>query len=443
MKKWNWMFATLLFCGYGVNAYAVPGDYDGDGRADLAIIDADEPEDKTTVFVRLSSNGNVQPYVFHPFGNWVISGQFYGNGRTYPGIVSNRGAGQPLRWTITTPSGSQVALNYGVAGDSVPNQGDLDCDGVTDLTVVRDGTASFYPGFRIWHVALSSQGGAIYQAVFGLPGDEPYTADTDGDGCSELVSLRAGFNWFSKDLFGEDYTQVQWGLPGDIPVLPTDVNGDGQPEYIVTRPVGGAQVVLIRYANGASSGDFLGSSASIPLIGNFFGVNTFAWFERSQGVFGLRTATGAVARVAFGNQRRGVLRPDGSEVTESESGVFGTSVAAPSGGASGGTGGVRCDSTIPIRDGSGNFKNNPENSRGTLKIMYPKAFTGNIATVTAHSAGQLVDSLRLGGLEWGNRERWYGTKSLGSYPNDLLVVAGLKNGQNVCVTLPDPERVYD
>ena len=62
------------------NALAVPGDYDGDGLADIAIIDSDEPEDKTTVFVRLSSNGRTQNNIFFPFGDRVISGSYFLNG---------------------------------------------------------------------------------------------------------------------------------------------------------------------------------------------------------------------------------------------------------------------------------------------------------------------------------------------------------------------------
>lgn len=440
MKKWTGLIAGCIVALAAERAHAAPvGDYDGDGLADLAIIDADEPEDKTTVFVRLSSNGNIQPYVFFPFGDWVISGNFFGNGRTYPGTVANLGAGRPLQWTVKTPSGGQAVFNYGLAGDSVPNQGDLDCDGVTDLTVVRDGTAGFYPGFRVWNVALSSQGGAVLQTVFGLAGDEPYIADVDGDGCGELMVLRAGFNWFSKELYSDDYTYVQWGVPGDIPLLPTDVNGDGAPDYMVARVVGNRQIVLIRFSNGTFSADFLGSSSSIPLVGNFFGANTFGWFERSLGRFGLRTLAGSVASIAHGNSRRGIVRPDGTEVTESESGVFGATATANDSD----SGDVRCDQSIALRDGAGGFKNNPENSRGTLKIMFPKSYTGNIDRVTAHAGGQLVDTLTLGGLEWGNRERWYGRKSLGSYPNNLLIVATLDDGRNACVTLPDPEKVYD
>ena len=104
---------------------------------------------------------------------------------------------------------------------------------------------------------------------------------------------------------------------------------------------------------------------------------------------------------------------------------------------------MRCDAQLNRKDGPGGFKNNPENSKNTVKVMFPSSLTGKIARVNAYDGDSLFDTLRLGGFEWGNRERYYGKKSLGSYPSDLLIVAELKDGRNICVTLPDPEKVYD
>ncbi len=422
------------------NSFAVPGDYDGDGFADLAVIDADEPEDKTTVFVRASSNGNTIPYVFFPFGNFVISGSYFGNGRTYPGIVSIPTNGTLLRWHIKNPSNQDVVLNYGLKGDVVPNQGDFDCDGITDFAVVRNGSANYWPGFRLWYVALSSSPGAVHEIVFGIAGDEVFTGDTDGDSCAEMIALRGNFTWFSKKPFSQNITQVQWGLPGDIPLLPRDMNGDGSPDYVISRTTGSSQVAYVRFNDTTAGTVAVGSSASVPLIGNFFGGNTLAWFERAQSRFGLNTPFNTTINVAFGNPRRGVLRPDGTEVTESEDGRVGTggTVAPPPTG-----GAVSCSVNLALRDGAGRFKNNPENSKNTVKVMFPGSMTGQIAAVKAYVGSVLFDTLRLGGYEWGNRERYYGRKSLSSYPDNLLIVAEMRNGTNTCVLLPDPQRVYD
>lgn len=104
---------------------------------------------------------------------------------------------------------------------------------------------------------------------------------------------------------------------------------------------------------------------------------------------------------------------------------------------------VTCDREIDRRDGKGGFKNNPANKKKTLKIIYPKQMSQKIADVKAYSENELFDSFRLGGSEWGGRERYYGGKPVEMYPANLLVVARLKDGRNFCVTLPKPQQVYD
>jgi len=323
-KIWSKLFllGSLAISWSEVRA-ATPGDYDGDGRADIAIIDADEGEDKTTVFVRQSSNGRTVPNVFFPFGDFVISGSYFGDGKTYPGVVSNHESGATLEWHIKNSSGSEAVLNYGLKGDVVPNQSDLDCDGITDFAVVRPGTADFYPGFRLWYISLSSSGGAILETVFGVAGDEMFTGDVDGDGCAEMIALRpSSYHWISKKISNDTLTVVQWGLPGDIPMLPRDMNGDGNPDYIISRIVGRSQVAYVRLGAGSATSSNLGTSGSIPFVGNFYGSNTFGWFERSKSKMSLRTPSNSTSTFSYGNPRRGVLRSDGTEVTEFETGRF-------------------------------------------------------------------------------------------------------------------------
>lgn len=425
---------------------ATNGDYDGDGLADTALIDADEPEDKTTVFVRQSSNGGIKSYVFKPYGNFVISGNFHGDGKTYPGIVSVPSKSSSLKWVIKTPSGVDQVFNFGARGDDVPNQGDIDCDGKTDFIIVGNGTANFFPGDKIWTVKRSSTG-TTNTTVFGKTGEASFTADMDGDGCSEIISLSSNFVWSSRSFYGGNTTEILWGAAGDIPLVPADINGDNLADYAIARKTGGNQISYVLYSNFTSEVHNLGSNNSVPMIGNFFGRNTFGWVDRSRGRVSQRTLTGAEFSFSFGNSRRGLLRPDGTEVTESENGTFGSSSNSSSNSgsnnSSSGSNDVDCDSFISRRDGSGGFKNNPKNSKGTLKIMFPKSMTGKISNVKVYADGDEVDKLRLGGYEWGNRERYYGSKKLKSYPNDLTVAAFMKTGRVICVDIPDAENVYD
>ena len=308
---------------------ATPGDYDGDGKADLALVDEDPPEDKTTVFVRKSSSnrGGELKYTFFPYGDFVVSRRISGDAKTYPGIVHKPStAGAPLTWYWKTPSGAQESFQYGVLGDE-PVPGDLDCDGTTDYVVVRDGTSDFWPGFKLWYAMLSSNPGVVHRQVFGLANDRFKSQDIDGDGCDEIVALRNDFTFYSKPFFAgeEQTTAVQWGLGNDKFLWPADMDGDNIPNYAITRSDGTNSTLFVRTPAGAATVSGAGKSSSIPLIGNFFGSNTAAWFDRiskKAAQFQVRKLDQSLSTVKFGNKNRGVLRPDGSYVAEGRTGTF-------------------------------------------------------------------------------------------------------------------------
>ncbi len=302
---------------------ATPGDYDGDGKADLALVDEDANEDKTTVFVRKSSTGSVIAFTFFPFGDYVVSGRFYGGDKTYPAIVHEPStAGAPLMWYFKTPSGAQTSFAYGVLGDT-PLTGDFDCDGFTDIAVTRNGTADFYPGFKLWYAFPSSAPGLVQQQLFGLATDRFAVIDADGQGCeNDMVALRGDFNYYIKGFYDTDINPVavQWGLPTDKFVFPYLKNG--VLTFGVSRPSGSSSFFYERTVSGSDVTATIttaGSANAIPLVGNFFGGNTPAWYERvKRGSFGIRRLDGTAASVTFGNQNRGVLRPDASYVPEGQ-----------------------------------------------------------------------------------------------------------------------------
>ena len=427
--------SLALFASPKVNAQAVAGDYDGDGRADLAIIDADQSEDKTTVFVRRSSDGREDANVFFPFGDFVISGNFYGGRKTYAGIVSNRRSSGALQWRIKNPLGPETVFNFGNTGDEVPNQGDLDCDGTVDLVLVRNDPS----GFKIWYSVMSSHPGVYQSTLFGESGDKPFVADVDGDGCSEIIALRGDYNWYSRGFFATTFKKVQWGLPGDIPLTPADLNADGRPDYIVSRVGKNSQTAFIRFGDNSSMTLSIGSAKSIPFTGDYFSLGSvLGWFERARGQFVVRYPNSTQLKVNFGNPRRGLVRPDGTVVTEEEDGRY-----TAGGNNSSMEDGVDCDAQIKRSDGPGGFVYNPETSKGTAKVVLPSSYNEKVDKVSAYQSGDRLEVLRYAGFEVRDRRRWYFSKRPSSYPDDILVVVKMKTGENRCVTIPDPEKRYD
>ncbi len=252
---------------------ATPGDYDGDGKTDAAIIDADAPEDKTSVFVKQSRNGGVRSFVFFPFGDHVISGNFYtGNGRTYPGIINKKGS------------------------------------------------------ILEWRIKLSSDPTNIATTSFGNAGDFVFTGDVDGDGCNEIGVISSAYVWSTRSFSGSTVTDITFGQSGDIPLPPADLVGNGTPEFIVVRIEGGRQVAHIRQSDSTETTINLGGSSTTPMVGNFFGAgNNFGWLDRNRSLIVQLTSSNSKKKISgFANPRRGLLRPDGIGISEGKTGRFGS-----------------------------------------------------------------------------------------------------------------------
>jgi hypothetical protein len=431
-------FMGLLTLASEVSAAPALGDYDADGYSDLAVAQVDRKNRVTDFLVRSTQSGVGQNHRFNVPADALVSGKYFADGRTYPGVVWVRDAELPLEWYIKNPAEQDVFVRFGLPGDMIPNQGDLDCDGITDFTVVRNGTGA-RQGYLMWYVALSSQGGAVAEVLFGLKNDRVAIADLDGDGCGEQVALRDGFLWFGKKLFGVEVSQIQWGLPGDIPLLPQDIDSDGQPDYLISRITGAGQQIYARLSSRQPEIYAAGQDTSVPMVGNFIGANSFAWMQRDTGFTALMLANRLPFVFLFGTATNALIRPDGTVVQPNDSARFGAVATNPTT-----PGNSACDETRRNKDGSGKFKWNAENSRHTSKVMPTSDLTGNIADIGYYRSDRtLFDDLDFGGYEYGNRERWYGSKSLSSYPDDGYVLVQLKNGRTVCWDIPDPQRNWD
>jgi hypothetical protein len=165
--------------GYDTD-YAVPGDYDGDGKFDYAvqrpqIISSITPCGSDRVangtasadfYIQLSSNSNIQSGTYGAAGDIVVSGDYDGDGKTdiavvHEGILPTSN----LVWQIWQSTAGYKTVSFGLTGFDKTTQADYDGDGKTDIAVWRE-DGNFY-----W---LKSSNSDQFQALqFGARGDLP------------------------------------------------------------------------------------------------------------------------------------------------------------------------------------------------------------------------------------------------------------------------------
>lgn len=188
---------------------SVVGDWDGDGKADIAIYRCGaSPGDPCSFFYRRSSpQPHPVPYAssitWGVHGDEALRGDFDGDGKMDAAVyrASNN------YWYILRSSDGQVRyVNSGVATDKRVS-GDFDGDGKTDIAIYRDG---------VWAVLQSSNNQGLY-AGWGLGTDQLVPGDYNGDGRTDFAVWRDGDYWI-LDSATQQYAYRRFGLAGDVPV---------------------------------------------------------------------------------------------------------------------------------------------------------------------------------------------------------------------------------
>jgi predicted alpha/beta hydrolase len=286
------------------------GDFNGDGKTDLALVRTGAPGWSSVPVALSTGDGRfaVHNRPLADFGTWaaasdvrVLTGDFDGDGRTDLALVRVGPAG----WASVP-----VALSTGDGGFAVQNRpladfagwatmsgvqavtGDFDGDRRTDIAMVRTGPS----GWESVPVALSTGDGGFsvrnrpvpeFAGLATAAGVRVLAGDFDGDRRTDLALLRQEPGWASVPVAlsaGDGTFAVQnravaafadWAAaPGVRPVV-GDFTGDGR-----------ADVALVRHQPGWSSIPVAASGQGGFTVQNA-GVGPFAEWAAASGAYAL------------------------------------------------------------------------------------------------------------------------------------------------------------
>ena len=258
LSSTDYSYAGALAVGFGgAGTAALTGDFDGDGRSEMVMFDPCCIDGHLAI--RYSSDafgpetaGGTQ---WNDGGVEPIAADFDGRG-TSQLVLHDPYRGEWTWWTQPSPLAPRqpVYEKWGRYGD-VPVLADYDGDGKADLAVWR-------PLEGRWYVLQSSTGYDYAQArayQWGAIGDTPVVGDYDGDGRPDLAVWRpSNGTWYINPSSGNydpaSAFSVQWGSASDVPV-PADYDGDGRMDLAVWRPSTGTWYLLLsssHYAYGSA-----------------------------------------------------------------------------------------------------------------------------------------------------------------------------------------------
>ncbi|CAN5617766.1 hypothetical protein BH10ACI3_BH10ACI3_03500 [soil metagenome] len=240
-----------------------PADYDGDGKTDFAVVRVPQINPLPSVgsqlywYILLSSTGT---YEVIPFGrsrsltevDYAVPADFDGDGKTDVAIARSTDSGM-FWWILQSRDGLRVVRWGGSPGSSdLPYPADYDGDGKADLAIARFTVAD--PTLN-WFVLQSSNGNWMTARLGAYPNDQVTTGDYDGDGKADICVVgRSSFNWRWISSRTGSLSFIHWGDGSIDRIVQGDYDGDGITDQAIYRKDQNCENFSYFWINGSTFG---------------------------------------------------------------------------------------------------------------------------------------------------------------------------------------------
>jgi hypothetical protein len=231
-----------LGVGFAGGDVAVPEDFDGDGKADIAVWRSDPTA--ANFYILLSSNSTLRTEQFGKAGDDpTVSRDYDGDGKSDVAVFrSASGGGDPCGgasvwyWRPSgTPATNFAYACWGAAGDK-PYPGDFDGDRKADFSVVRNNNGA---GLILQDLTTAPDRTVSH----GNFSDRYVCGDFDADGRGDLAAVRvngATLTWYIIKSGGNQAFTFDLGASATDYLVPGDYDGDNKTDFGVWSSGAGA-----------------------------------------------------------------------------------------------------------------------------------------------------------------------------------------------------------
>lgn len=222
VKYWGYRYPS----GSGISHTPISGDFDGDGKWDVAVRQGESSTPSLFWLVQNSHDDSMTAQQWGLNSDQTVHQDYDGDGKADFAVFR-----QGWWYILRSSDGQFQAEKFGLSTDIPLQGGDYDGDGKDDMATVR-GEGS---GWRQW-IRLSATGWWKKYDLGNPQFTGIVTGDYDGDGKADVAIWQGNLWLWERSSDGQLGVGLRFGDPGSDTPVPADYDGDGKTDIAVFRP---------------------------------------------------------------------------------------------------------------------------------------------------------------------------------------------------------------